>query len=507
MIAAVAMVFFSCAAIAQPAPLSFVKETAAGLPGMYAGSFGTADFDGDGKIDVVMTGNYQRQFDSSDGKGGRDQVRLYKNISTPGGAIRFQFHHAISAYGGIRGSAVAVGDFNGDRKPDFAIEMRNGSDIAAFLNNGHFNFAKRIVKNGFGNNSNSLGMVAVDVDRNGSHDLVFNSDGAGTGPALWYSWSNAQNKWLPMQTNFSHVITYGGTLAAGDLNGDGYPEIAVGGNSNRPFGSHDCTGNLMYGETHLNLRGQGFDLPAMSVVAAFGYRVPAPRRKDINSCEGMDNAQMQIADLDLDGHNDVIIAGSSTGQSGRPGRNGQQYDFAVLFNRDGSGKNFQPWEHTGPQEPCGGTTNGGVGNVDFQSIAVGDLTNDRYPDVFIQGHRRDYFLKYNSDCSRNSNPPDPYVFEDIVFVNNRNRTFTAVPLKDYLPVFGANENLPGVLNFLRGRPRYVAEGGEAIADFNNDGKPDLIFSGAELPYHTNGINIQDFNSPATLKTYVLRNTK
>jgi hypothetical protein len=53
----------------------------------------------------------------------------------------------------------------------------------------------------------------------------------------------------------------------------------------------------------------------------------------------------------------------------------------------------------------------------------------------------------------------------------------------------------------------VAEGGSMIADFNNDGKLDVLFSGAELPYHTNGVNAKDENILQTIKTYVLRNTK
>jgi hypothetical protein len=320
---------------------------------------------------------------------------------------------------------------------------------------------------------------------------------------LWYTFTLGTNQWENHQADFPHQITYGGTLAAGDLNGDRYPEIAVGGNASIPFGSHNCGRNsqpssgdaLQYGQTHLNLGGnRGFALPAMQVVGAYGLRVPESVRHDINSCHGMDNAQMMIADMDTDGKNDVIIAGSNTGTNGPPGLNGQQYDFAVLFN-DGTGLNFFPWEHVGPQHPLG-TTNGGPANVDLPSIAVGDVTGDGYPDVFVQGHHRDYTVEHN-----------PYVFEDVLFVNNGNRTFRAVYLSDFVPVFRTTESYPGVLNFLRGRPRYVAEGGVAMADFNGDAKVDVLFSGAELPYHTNGINGQDYNTASTLQTYILRNTR
>ena len=299
--------------------------------------------------------------------------------------------------------------------------MRNGGNIASFMNNGSWNFTKYELD--FANNSTSLGLAAADVNRDGRDDLVFNSDGGENG-GLWYAWNTSTNLWDAHQRDFSHRITYGGTIAAGDLTGDGYPEIAVGGNSNILFGSHSCGSGatitsgerLMYGQTHANLGGSsGFAPPALSVISAYGLKVSESVRTDINSCHGMDNAQMAIADLDRDGKNDVIIAGSSTGQSGEPGKNGQHYDFAVLFNVNGTGKNFEIWENTGPQDPDG-TTNGGPGNLDWPSIAVGDLTGDGYPEVFVQGHHRDYTVTDN-----------PYVYEDVIFVNNGNRTLRSHP--------------------------------------------------------------------------------
>jgi hypothetical protein len=253
----------------------------------------------------------------------------------------------------------------------------------------------------------------------------------------------------------------------------------------------------MYGQANRNLGGNsGFDTNPLAIVSAFGYKVPEATRHDLSSCHGMDNAQMFISDVDLDGKNDIIIAGSSTGQNGQVGKDGQQYDFAVLFN-DGTGTNFTIWENTGIQDAQGrGSTNGGVGNLDFPSIAVGDLNGDNLPDVFIEGHRRDFTVANN-----------PYVYEDIVFLNNGNRTFTQVSLTSFLPTFEASYTLPLGLGFISGRTRYVAEGGSLIADFNLDGKQDLLFGGAELPYHTNGVNYRDYNTAASLKTYVFRNTK
>ncbi len=483
-------------------PMTRVDNT--GLPGMYGGSWGTADFDGDGDIDLVVIGHFRAMFHSQfNPTGGDDTLRLYRNITTRGGPVRFELQAELPNDNGNRGANLDVGDFDGDGRRDFAVTMRNGGNVAAYFNRGSGVFERRALD--FASSSFGFGIVATDVDRNGRDDLVFNGDG-GVGAGLWYHWDIATNAWVAHQRNFLHQISYGGTIAAGDLDGDTFPEIVVGGNSSVAFGTHDCGANsnptsgarLQYGQSHRNLGGtSGFAQAAMSVVGAYGYKVPPAVRADIASCHGMDNAQMAIADLDGDGARDVVIAGSSTGQDGPVGLNGQQYDFAVLFN-DGSGTNWTIFEHTGPQDP-NGSTNGGVGNLDFPSIAIGDFTGDGRRDVFVQGHRRDFTVQTN-----------PYVFEDIVFVNNGDRTFTRAALEPYLPSFGASENLPGGgaegsldLDYLRGRPRYVAEGGAVSADFDGDGSDDLLFSGAELPFHTNGSNFFDFNDTATLRTYVL----
>lgn len=464
-----------------------------GLPGMYYGSMDAADFDGDGRIDLVLSGNFDTVFDSqyhkeADSERLSDRVRLYANVSKKGEAIRFVLKEERKDLFGSRGSLVRAGDFDGDGKIDFAVQMRNGDDIAAYFNRGAFKFEKSVLQKGFANNSNSLGMAAVDVDRDGAQDLVFISSG-GVNAGLWYRYDRKKKSWMAMQRDFPHAITYGGSIAAGDLDGDGFPEIAVGGNSKEPFGTHRCD-NLMFGQTHKNTRGVFAKTPMMIIGT-----------DQLDVCEGMDNAGMLIADLDLDRKNDLIVAGSATAFNGVSGKNGQQYDFAVMFN-SGDGKSFEVWQHTGVQD-TDGTSNGGVGNVDFPNIAVGDLNGDKRPEVFIQGHRRDYLVRYDVD-GNGVDKDNPYVFENMLFVNDGGRAYSTYPLEKHLPKIAAR-GLSKPLGFLAGRTAFVGEGGQAIADFNGDGKNDLIFSGAELPFHTNGANFRDENTVRTIKTYVLRN--
>lgn len=460
-------------------PVSLTEESGHGLPGCYRCGIGIADFDGDGRIDLVMAG----AFDSAWMPGMQDYtyqnvVRVYRNVSVAGQEIQFELQEEMSDVRAGGGAMVKVGDFNGDGLPDFAVQFRDGgspqADNSAFMNEGNWSFTRRIIAAGFNAHSTSMGMEVADVDQDGLDDLIFNSDGYDSSRGLWYKWTPATSSWEAQQSNFSHRITYGGTLSAGDLDGDGYPDIVVGGNARLPFGTHDCASTLMFGETHLNMGAnanpRGIMPDSFNTLGAFSLRSD---RANPRPCTGWDNAGTLIADVDNDGTNDIIISGSADGFSGPPGMNGVHYGFIVLRNVDGTGNNFQTFENAGHQLP-NGTTNGGSGSVDSPNIAIGDLDGDGFPEIFVQGHHRDY-----------ENDPTRYVFQSRLFLNQGGTGFQELDL--------------GLSN--------VSEGGQAMADFNNDGRIDLIFTGASIPFHTNGSNPTDQNDRTTLRTHVYRNSR
>ena len=420
-----------------------------GLPGLYYGGMAAADFDGDGRQDLVMAGAWDRAFSRPDMSGFAfaDRVRLYQNVSSGPGDIRFSLQQELDGVRGGGGALVKTGDFDGDGRVDFAVQFRDGdapqSDTSAFLNRGDWRFERSPLQPGFDTQNNSLGMDAADIDQDGRDDLVFINTGYNTGEGLWYKFTG--DRWLPQQSDFTHEISYGGTISAGDLDGDGYPEIVVGGNGSAPFGNYDCTGTLLYGQVHRNA---GAMMPGLQreAFAVLGHYALSASPNNPPRCEGMDNASVLVADVDLDGQNDVLIAGSMSNFSGPQDSDWTHYDFAVLYNRDGSGRSFTTFENGGPRFPGGvGATNGGAGNIDFPNIALGDLDGDGFPEALIQGHHKDY-----SDGVGGA-----YRFDTRLYRNLGDRF----------------EQMDVDL-------RQLAECGGVLVDFDNDGKRDVVYCGA-----------------------------
>ncbi len=443
---------------------------------MYYGGMAAADLNDDGRVDLIMAGAWDRAFSNPDMSGFAfaDRVRIYRNASSGPGDIRFELERELSEVRGGGGAIVKTGDFDGDGRVDFAVQFRDGdapgSDTSAFLNQGDFSFTRVVVQPGFDTQNNSLGMDSADIDQDGRDDLIFINTGYNTANGLWYKLTDG--RWQAQQPNFPHEISYGGTIALGDLDGDGFPEVAVGGNGSSPFGNYDCTNTLLYGQVHPNTgpMASGFGRDPFVVVGHFALSAD---RNNPPRCEGMDNASMLIADVDLDGHNDLLVAGSMSNFSGPADSDWTHYDFAVLYNEDGSGQNFRTWENGGPRFPGGvGATNGGAANLDFPSIALGDLDGDGFPEALIQGHHKDY-----SDGVGGA-----YRFDTTLYQNRGDR-FERMDVQ-----------LP-----------QLAECGGLIVDLDADGLRDVVYCGASLPFHSNGSNGYDQNDANTIFTEVFRN--
>jgi hypothetical protein len=178
-----------------------------GLVGNGQASIASADFNGDGRLDLVVVNNTDfRQ------PGARGSF-----FSSPGpGTVSVLLGNGDGTFQAPRNSAVgnqamtvAVGDFNGDGRPDFAVNNVQSNSLSVFTNSGGGNFSLTTIAGTSGN------LAAGDFNGDGIADLAaggklfFGQAGTGLQPGTLYA--------LPM---ISPV--------AADLNGDGHLDLVGG---------------------------------------------------------------------------------------------------------------------------------------------------------------------------------------------------------------------------------------------------------------------------------------
>ena len=165
-----------------------------------ASSIAVADFNHDGKLDVVV------------GKNGT-AVRVF--IGHGDGT----FAAAVPYVTGSQPYALAVGDFNGDGMPDIATANLNSDDVSILINNGDGTFAAAVTF-AIGNAPN--GIVANDFNGDGKLDLaIVRQAPAGVSVIL----GNGDGTFA---APLSQALTGSPrAVVAGDFNADGKFDLAI----------------------------------------------------------------------------------------------------------------------------------------------------------------------------------------------------------------------------------------------------------------------------------------
>jgi hypothetical protein len=168
-----------------------------GHEGGYGGLV-TGDFDGDGKLDLVVTGTSAKY-----GSAPSISIFLGNGDGTFGSAI------PIGDSAGDVFGVPAVGDFNGDGKLDLAVA--DGSRVVVFLGNGDGSF-----QTGVSYSATGVSAAVADINGDGKLDII--TDGVsvllGNGDGTFTVGSG-----VPINGNFGPLL--------GDFNGDGKLDIAV----------------------------------------------------------------------------------------------------------------------------------------------------------------------------------------------------------------------------------------------------------------------------------------
>jgi len=252
-----------------------------------------ADFNGDGKLDLVVSNN-----DSNSGGPGAIYVLLGNGDGTFGAARSFAASGVIGApqYNFVGGhpAGIAAADLNGDGQPDVVI-TGGSSDVSVMIAQSGTTFKAPL---GYSLGPNASGPQAVALgDLNGDNkpDVIVanlgNNAGISTAPAGTVSvfLNNGDGTLKPPTTTTVNETAQ--SLALGDFNKDGMLDIAVAAYGDQ-FGGAD-----QGGVTVLLGKGDGTFQPSPAILTVAGLHPVAVAQGDVNGDGKLDLAVLMAGTL------------------------------------------------------------------------------------------------------------------------------------------------------------------------------------------------------------------
>ena len=365
-----------------------------------SGHIATEDFDGDGNLDLILGSGDNGVYSAGSNTNGVFQFLMGRGDGTFAGAPGYQ----NVAYGGLNPIApvFAVGDFNGDGKPDILTDVESNNNIQGMVllaGDGQGNFTQGPTIKG----DYPLALLAADMNGDSHLDAVSfgylsgnyyldvalgNGDGTFQPPTTVALPSGKFNDFVvgdfngdgkpdvmitmtPYSTNTGAIYLFLGNgdgtlqpgvsldtppqaygLAAGDFNGDGKLDFAVTNTSN---GSANTTGAVL---VYLNQGGDTFAKPVSYAANLF----PGP---------------ITVADVNLDGKPDLVVASQDNATVTSTNPFGPHGTVNVLLgNGDGT---FQT------------ATNSLLNDPGYSNLAVADMNQDGVPDVIVGDNNPPFF--------------------------------------------------------------------------------------------------------------------
>jgi len=235
----------------------------------------TGDLNGDGNLDAVVPHAYnQVETLFGDGAGGFGAPVKYTVGDYP--------------------QAAVVRDFNGDGKPDIAVPNYGSANVTILFNDGAGRFpdSKQITT---GSNGRALGVGDFNAD--GKPDLIVKSKTAGLALLIGNGGGDFTEAVASVAGSYPDPL-----FAVGDFNGDGNSDVAV-----FPLGSSDCRPDINPATLLLGDGRAGFRPPISFILQSLPDGI-------------------WPADLNGDGHTDLIVSSPCTPNEGL---------YGMLANADG----------------------------------------------------------------------------------------------------------------------------------------------------------------------------
>lgn len=334
-----------------------------------------ADLTGDGRPDLVV-GNYDQQ-----------TYVLINDGGSPSNWPRVTLGDRFAAWT----YSVAVGDLNGDGRPDVAMGNRYGVRSYVLLNNG--GSPDTWTRMGLGNDTTyPTDVLAIgDLTGDGRPDVVLGNEYA-TSYVLVNN-GGSPDTWLryPLTVSAPGISTF--CVAIGDVTGDGLPDVVMGNNGQQSYVAVNNGGlpntwsaiNLPTSASSdytmavalADLNGDGWMDIAMgnsgqNYVLMNNRTAPATWTKYNLGTPGLSDStySLAIADLTGDGRPDVLVGNS---------------DSKYLIANNGGLPNT--WtRYTLP----------GAASESTCGVAIGDLSGDGRPDVAVANYSRQSYVLLNT---------------------------------------------------------------------------------------------------------------
>jgi Bacterial Ig-like domain (group 3)/FG-GAP-like repeat len=340
---------------AQALPLKFASAKTYNAGTLQNGFVAVGDLNGDGHPDVVVAGV---------GAPSTIGVLLGKGDGT--------FNPpATYSSGGNFAYAVVIGDVNGDGIPDLVVANEYANDhstegvVGVLLGNGDGTFRAAVGYDSGGNGALSVTIADVNGDRHpdiivANQCIASGCSATGTG-SVGILLNDGKGAFLPAAT-YSSGALYADSVAVGDFNRDGKPDIVVA--NKCPVDGNCNTENGSLGVL-LNMGDGTFKAPVMYSSGGYEYALA-----------------VAVADLNSDRKLDLIVGNWCQNISVCGGASPTGGVSVLLGKGDGT---FQL-----PVTYAGGTG-------DAASIAVGDVNGDGHPDVLLTGGSNVDVLLGNGD--------------------------------------------------------------------------------------------------------------